>query len=400
MTTDYHVLLVGTDAIITNRIVRPNLQISILVEEEVNRKDYPGGCKLYVVNFADINACLKIASEIHMNQPIDAVLSFNEDRVSLAARIVDLLEVFGNTSSSVEFVVDKSKMRVLLNEHPQFATVKNQFLQDPSKLANVSSQFPFPMISKPVDGTGSQGVGLLTTPADIDNYVAYLADSGYEGPLIVEEYVVGTEYSVEAISHQEHHVIIGVTEKQTTGPPHFIETGHIFPAPLSETLYSELASCVLDLLPLLNLQIGASHTELILTDSGPVVIETHARPGGDRIPELIRLTTGVDIFDLTVSSLIERGLPLRNFNVSRVAAIDQIILPQGRLVSTNVHEILKNHSEVATYDFELKPGDRVNRVVSSQTRHGFYIYSADNYEKLSNLARELADGLIFEIVNQ
>ena len=130
MTTDYHVLLVGTDAIITNRIVRPNLQISILVEEEVNRKDFPGECKLYVVNFADINACLKIASEIHMNQPIDAVLSFNEDRVSLAARIVDLLEVFGNTSSSVESVVDKYKMRVLLNKRPQFATVKNQFLQD------------------------------------------------------------------------------------------------------------------------------------------------------------------------------------------------------------------------------------------------------------------------------
>ncbi len=400
MKTDNHLLLVGTDATITKQIVHPNLQVSILIEEAVDREAYPDGCELYVVNFADIDACLKIAATIHTDQPIDGVLSINEAKVPLAARIVDLLEVFGNTSSSVEFVVDKTKMRALLNAHPHFTAVQHQVVQDPSELADVSRRLPFPMVSKPVVGTGSQGVGLLRTAADIADYVEYLAAAEYEGPLIVEEYVVGPEYSVEAISYQGHHVIIGVTEKRTTGPPHFIEMGHIFPAPLSETVYVELTSCVLALLSLLNPQFGVSHTELILTSSGPAIIETHLRPGGDRIPELIRLTTGVDIFNLTALSLIQGRLPFCDFSGSCVAATDHILLPEGKLASTNLHRKLRHYCEVSEYEFKLKPGDRVNRVVNSRTRHGHYIYCADTHENLNNLARELADSLNFEIINE
>ena len=399
MKRDYHILLVGTDVGDTNKIIRPNLRISILVEQEISPKQYPDACELYAVNFADTDECVRIASKIHSDQSIDAVLSFNEKTVFLSAQIVDWLGVFGNASSSVELAVNKAKMRALLNENPHFVAVKNQLIRIPSDLHNVLSRFPFPIISKPVDGTGSRGVGLLRTTADIDNYLAYLVLCGYRGPLIIEEYIEGPEYSVEAFSYRGQHVIIGVTEKQTTGPPHFIETRHIFPAPISETLSVKLTSCVLELLSLLNHQIGVSHTELILTDSGPVIVETHIRPPGDRITELIRLTTGVDVYEFTISSLIENRIPLCNFSDSRVAATDQIILPEGTLISTNVHQKLKNHCDVKEYDFKLKLGDRINRVISSHTRHGYYVYSASNYAKLSYLSRELASSLIFEVAN-
>lgn len=354
---------------------------------------------MYVVDFDNIDECVKIASKIHSNRPVDAVLSFNEKTVLLSARIVDSLGVFGNALNSVEFTINKAKMRGLLNETSLFASVKYKIVQFPSRLHDVSGQLPFPAISKPIDGTGSKGVSLLRSATDLHDYIEYLESSGYKGPLIIEEYLEGPEYSVEAFSYYGQHVIIGITQKQTTGSPHFIETGHIFPALISEKEHVKLTLCVLELLSLLNHQIGVSHTELILTHSGPVIVETHMRPPGDRIPELILLTTGVDVYDLTVSSLIDGRIPLYDFSVSQVAATDQIILPEGKLVSTNVHKKLRSYCEVAEYDFKLNPGDRVNRVIDSQTRHGHYVYSAKNYEELSNLSRELADGLIFQIVN-
>ena len=399
MKRDYHLLLVGTDVKNASRIVRSNLQISILIEERTHRSNYPSACQLYVVDFDNIDACVKIASKIHNNHPVDTVLSFNEKTVLLSARIVDSLGVFGNALNSVEFAINKAKMRGLLNETSLFASVKYQVVQFPGELHEVSSQLPFPVISKPIDGTGSKGVSLLRSTTDLHDYIAYLEISGYNGPLIIEEYVEGPEYSVEAFSYYGQHVIIGVTQKQTTGSPHFIETGHIFPAPISEKQHVELTSCALELLSFLNHQIGVSHTELILTQAGPVIVETHMRPPGDRIPELILLTTGVDVYDLTVSSLIEGRIPLCDFSVFQVAATDQIILPEGKLVSTNVHEKLRSYCEVAEYDFKLNPGDSVNRVINSRTRHGNYVYSAKNYEELSHLSRELADSLIFQIVN-
>jgi biotin carboxylase len=76
---------------------------------------------------------------------------------------------------------------------------------------------------------------------------------------------------------------------------------------------------------------GPAHTELRLTPAGPRIIESQARLGGDRIPRLVELATGIDIERAVFAALAGRapGAPTR----SDVAWIHYFALPPGVLCS-------------------------------------------------------------------
>ena len=51
---------------------------------------------------------------------------------------------------------------------------------------------------------------------------------------LIEEYAEGREFSIEYISQDGKHNFLAVTEKFTTGEPHFIETAHMQPARITK----------------------------------------------------------------------------------------------------------------------------------------------------------------------
>ena len=60
----------------------------------------------------------------------------------------------------------------------------------------------------------------------------------------------------------------------------------------------------------LGVEFGATHTEIVLGDAGPRVIETHIRMGGDEIPALAFDATDVDLADCVVRQTVgEKVLP-------------------------------------------------------------------------------------------
>jgi biotin carboxylase len=119
-----------------------------------------------------------------------------------------------------------------------------------------------------------------------------------------EHYIGGTEYSVEAVSAGGVHRILGITAKQTTGKPYFVETGHEVPAALTVEEDQVIRTSVLRCLDALEITAGGSHTEVKVEKGRAVLIETHTRPGGDRIPLLTRLVGGADQYELSIRSLL------------------------------------------------------------------------------------------------
>ena len=91
-----------------------------------------------------------------------------------------------------------------------------------------------PVIVKPTDRSGSRGVTRLDSWEGFSEAVRNAVENSFEKKAIVEEYLPGEEYSCECISFQGRHQLLAVTKKYTTGAPHFIETGHLEPAQLSE----------------------------------------------------------------------------------------------------------------------------------------------------------------------
>ena len=128
--------------------------------------------------------------------------------------------------------------------------------------------------------------------------------------VIVEEFVEGREVSVEAISFEGKHRILQITDKVTTGAPHFVELEHHQPSTLPLSVQNRIHRIVLDALNALHIRYGASHSELKITPDGHIkVIEIGARGGGDFIAShLVELSTGIDfmkaIIDVALGKFI------------------------------------------------------------------------------------------------
>ena len=66
-------------------------------------------------------------------------------------------------------------------------------------------------------------VVLIESSKDLENAIQYSSLNGRNGDVIIEEYLKGSEVSVEVMVVNEDVHILQVTDKLTTGSPHFVE---------------------------------------------------------------------------------------------------------------------------------------------------------------------------------
>lgn len=196
------------------------------------------------------------------------------------------------------------------------------------------------MVLKPYDGQGSNAVRFISEKADI--YSALNAWPDYT--FIAESVLSGKEYSVETITTNGTTTVLGITEKlkidaNNFGHNPFVERGHIFPATLDEQIRFEVEKYVLTLFNNLEVVNVLGHSEIIITQEGPVLVESHIRAGGDCIPEIVEVSTGLDMFKMHFMSLSNQ-LGQVEITYSTRAMIDYLILPPGKLNEfTNEYDV-------------------------------------------------------------
>jgi biotin carboxylase len=148
------------------------------------------------------------------------------------------------------------------------------------------------------------GASIGVTRADSPEQVAAayevadrLSHSGppaYEGGALVEELVTGPEISIDgAVSGGEYRPFC-LARKQVGFAPHFEETGHVVDSADPLLTDPDLVRVLARAHRALGLRDGITHTEVRLGGDGPVIIEINARLGGDLIPYLGLLATGID----------------------------------------------------------------------------------------------------------
>ncbi|HEY0641145.1 MAG TPA: ATP-grasp domain-containing protein [Pseudonocardiaceae bacterium] len=143
----------------------------------------------------------------------------------------------------------------------------------------------FPIVVKPLDGTGSSGLRLVTAAPGLG--VVPLGRA-----MMWESHLEGPQYTVEGIARADHHEALAVTGKVISGPPHFVVLEHDTPAELDDALRRRITDYVADCLGALGVRHTATHTEVAVHHGEPKLIETHTRPAGDQVPFITRLTTG------------------------------------------------------------------------------------------------------------
>ena len=142
----------------------------------------------------------------------------------------------------------------------------------------------YPVIVKPTDRSGSRGIYKLEARGTWPTRCGAAMSEGFEKKALIEEFAEGQEYSVECISYQgRHHHFLALTLKYTTGAPHFIETGHREPAPVSDETVERVKDVVFHALDSLGIKDSASHREVKIDEDGDDPHHRNRRAHGRRL---------------------------------------------------------------------------------------------------------------------
>ncbi|GAA0448356.1 argininosuccinate lyase [Actinoplanes capillaceus] len=240
-----------------------------------------------------------VASMVTRYGGVDALLTVSEWHVVVTAKTAALLRLAGADPGAVMAARDKSRTRALCSASGVPIPAYHRLTD-----AVLPPAFPMPCVIKPVDGALSSGVKLCRTDEEARQHIQALLDRCAEPnergqrrtpAVLIEEYLVGPEFSVETLTYEGRTHIVAITQKLLSSPPMFVETGHVVPAALPEPTWQACADLVRDALAAIGYEFGAAHVELRVTASGPKLIEINCRPAGDLITHLVTLASGVDL---------------------------------------------------------------------------------------------------------
>ncbi|MFI5801240.1 ATP-grasp domain-containing protein [Streptomyces sp. NPDC051561] len=252
------------------------------------------------VDNTDPGLLVEAARQVAAEREVTGVFCYDEGLVTPAAHAARALGLPGNAPETVIACRDKHATRIAL-ERASVAQPASIGVCSLDEAHEAARKLGFPVVLKPRGLAGGMGVCRVDGSEDVAS--AYLAASGasypgvpvFEASVLVEEYVEGPEISVDAVFFEGEGTPLAVARKHLGLAPFFEETGHDVDAAdplltdpgLLEALRASHAA--------LGFHTGVSHTEFRLTANGPRLMEVNARLGGDMIPYLCELATGVDV---------------------------------------------------------------------------------------------------------
>lgn len=300
---------------------------------------------------------------------------------------------------------DKVRTRQVLAaakvRQPAFMAVRDQG-EVPAAVAAVG----LPCVLKPADDSGSNLVLLCDSEQEAARHAAEVLavttnvrGQRTAGVALVEEYLPGLELSAEMFSVAGTATCVGLTRKSVGGLPHFVETGHVFPADLPDDVAADVVGTVERALAAAGWEFGATHVEVKLTPTGPAIVEINARLAGGMIPELVRLATGIDLLEQQLRAFA--GLPVRLTAArARHAGIRFIIAPlAGTLVEVVGTAKARGVPGVESVVVTMAAGRSVRPARNAYDRLGYLIAVGDSVAEV-DAALKLAYDHIEVIVAQ
>lgn len=345
-----------------------------VIDYDPNAIGIPFADEYFNVSTIDIEGVTKTAQKFNP----DGIMTLATDMPMRS--IAAACESLGLSGISFETAVkstDKGEMIKAFEEcgveHPWYYILSN-----PEELNSVADKINYPCISKPTDNSGSRGVMLIHNEAELREAIGYSSSNGRSGSVIVEEYMQGPEVSVEVIAIDGEPHILQVTDKLTTGAPHFVEMGHSQPSRLDEKDLLKIRDLASRAVKAVGIKNGPAHVEIILTKEGPKMVELGARMGGDCITtHLVPLSTGIDMIEATIRIACGET-PDITPKFKKGSAIRFLDAPCGTITAVEGVNEAEKIVGVCEISFTKGVGDTVGEIGSSTDRAGFVIAQADD----------------------
>ena len=353
-------------------------------------------------NVADKAICADIVNEetmlkIARDEHVDGVIHpCSEVSMAVMGRINDELGLSGISREQAICATNKHLMRKAF-EKGNAPSPKSILAQDAEDAwSRLQNEFDTNAILKPSRNSGSRGIAKVSRNMDKGDFIRAYDEALSESrdhSVLIEQFIEGPEFSIEMIVWQGEIHVLTVTDKKTTGAPHFVELGHNQPSCFSATDVETLKAAAVAGVRALGVNNCACHAEAKLMNGKAYLMEVGARLGGDFIStELTHLSTGIDMVAAAIDVALGVEPDLSAKEEPKGVCIRYFCPKPGKLVSISNTEVL-NNPHVYLWEIYPKEGDVIPPVTSSLSRSGHVIVTDDTPQG----AVELAERLVSEV---
>lgn len=348
------------------------------------------------VSIIDKKAVLKEAQRLQ----IDGIMSFACDPGVVAASYVQNqmgLPSFG-PFESVEILQNKDKFRAFLAKNG-FNVPQAKGFDSVEAAMDEIYWYPWPVIVKPTDAAGSKGVTRVDRVEDLKPALEYAMEHSISGHIIVEEFIDKQGCSSDTDSFSEDGKLKFVSfcaqrfDAEATNP--YTPAAYSWPSTFTKEQEEYLTSEIQRLITLLNLKTCVYNIEVRVAPNGkPYIMELTPRGGGNRLCEMLRYATGVDMITAITRAIVGDPIlePIEQKPYNGHWA--EIILHSDESGVFDHLEISKDlPAEIVEEDLWVENGDKVEGFEGANNAIGTLVLKFQTAEELEKAITNQRDWL-------
>lgn len=343
------------------------------------------------VSIVDKEAVLAVARELQ----IDGIMSFAVDPgVVTAAYVQEKMGLPGNPYESVCILQNKDRFRNFLTKHG-FNVPKAKGFSSIAEALAEAYWYPWPAIVKPTDSAGSKGVTKVNRLADLEPALKVAFEHSLSGRVIVEEFIekqgCSSDSDCFSVDGQLKFVSFSAQRFDENAPNPYTPSAYSWPSTFTKEQEAELTSEVQRLLTLLGMRTSIYNIETRIGVNGkPYIMEVSPRGGGNRLAEMIRFATGVDLITNAVRAAVEEEVievaqkPYDGYWAEVVLHSDKEGVFQELLIDASIV-----NAKVVETDLWVKPGDCVREFRGANDAIGTLVLNFASESELVSALKEL-----------
>lgn len=264
------------------------------------------------VSIIDKEAVLRVAQE----KQIDGIMSFGVDPGVVSASYVQ--EMMGLPSfgpyESVCILQNKDRFRAFLSEHGFNVPKAKGYSNHNDALADRDS-FDYPIIVKPTDSAGSKGVTRVDDKNQLKAALKYALDKSLFGHVIIEDFIEKQGCSSDtdsfSINGELKFVSYNAQHFDSSAINPYVPAAYSWPSTFTEEQKEYLTNEIQRLISLLGMRTCVYNIETCIGSNGkPYIMELTPRGGGNRLCEMLRYATGVDMITAITRYIVGDQVPV------------------------------------------------------------------------------------------
>lgn len=267
-----------------------------------------------VVSTRDVDGAITFAQSVKNATGLDGVMTMASESAVTVASVAKALALPGLNPEAALRASQKIVRQHCFHRSgvpaPRFAVASS-----PDEAVNLAAPLGWPVVVKPADGAGSRGVQKVYSPEAMAKAVQEIAAHSHSPQFLIEEFLVGTEHSIEGIVIGGEIYWTGFSDrnydKKEIYPPFFLEDGDTLPTSLSEPMIERVKKAAVAAVRALSIDWGPVKGDILIDESGPRMLEMAARLSGDYFcNETVPLHNGVNLVEVVMAlSLGEKVEP-------------------------------------------------------------------------------------------